>query len=110
MAILSLGLFLLLDLAALGGRATLLLDVLVVDSKSLIDLGLQGRLFLDAVAVVNIYPTFNIRRVNLQVDELIVVHLKKHAGDLACQLVVDGLDLGEDHLTNDLLLLSRGCR
>lgn len=42
---------------------------------------------------------------NLQVDELGVVHLQKHTGDLSSELGVDGLDLGEDHLSENLLLL-----
>jgi hypothetical protein len=44
---LSLGLLLLLGLAALSGA--LRLDVLVVDCKSLVDLGLKSALILDAV-------------------------------------------------------------
>lgn len=42
----------------------------------------------------------------LQVDELSVVHLQQHTSDLSSKLRVDGLNLGEDHLTQDLLLLS----
>ncbi|GKT65979.1 hypothetical protein ColTof4_03266 [Colletotrichum tofieldiae] len=80
---LSLGLLLLLALLA-----TLGLDVLLVDTEGLVDLGLESGLLLDAV------------------NKLSVVHLEEHTSDLAGELGLDGLDLGEDDLTEDLLLLA----
>ena len=58
------------------------LDIFVVDAHSLLDLGAKGRLVGGAVGV-SLRP--NIDRVlrYLQVDQLAVVHLEKHAGDLA---------------------------
>ncbi|ROV94110.1 hypothetical protein VPNG_09340 [Cytospora leucostoma] len=44
---------------------------------------------------------------NLQVDELLVVHLEEHTSDLSGQLRLQGRDLGEDSLTEELLLLRR---
>ncbi|KAF5134446.1 hypothetical protein E5D57_005080 [Metarhizium anisopliae] len=43
----------------------------------------------------------------LQVDELTVLHLQEHTSDLSGKLRIDGLNLGEDDLTQDLLLLGR---
>lgn len=42
---------------------------------------------------------------NLQVNEFLVVHLQEHTGDLAGQLGLQVGDLGEDGLTQNLLLL-----
>src|ERR1044071_1130335 len=42
---------------------------------------------------------------NSQVDEFGVVHLEKHTGDLASEVGLEGLDLGEEVLAKNLLLL-----
>ncbi|CAF3461033.1 unnamed protein product [Fusarium graminearum] len=84
---LGLGLLLLLGLTTFGGLS---LDVLVVDSEGLVDLGLESRFVLNAI---------------IHVDKLGVFHLQKHTSDLAGKVGVDGLDLGEDQLTQNLLLL-----
>ncbi|KAK8919492.1 hypothetical protein VCV18_008318 [Metarhizium anisopliae] len=41
----------------------------------------------------------------LQVDELTVLHLQEHTSNLSGKLRIDGLNLGEDDLAQDLLLL-----
>lgn len=62
--------------------ATLGLYVLVVDSECFIDLGTEGRLILDAVKLLEVVDNKpNVG--NLQVDQLRVIHLQKHASDLA---------------------------
>lgn len=64
--------------------------VLLQHSDGLVDLGLQGLLRLQ------------------QQQQLAVVHLQQHAGDLAGQLRLQALHQGEQALAQHLLLLLRG--
>lgn len=63
------------------------LDVLVVDSHGLVDLGAEGLLVLS------------------KAEELGVLHLEEHTGDLASELGLLSVDLGVKSLTEHLLLL-----
>lgn len=97
----------LLGLAGLSSLAlaTLVLHVLVIDAESLVNLGAQSVLIIKPV-LVSIHLA-GLSHVYLQANQLGVVHLQKHAGDLSSQLRLLGLDLGVERLTQHLLLLGR---
>ena len=69
----------------------LALDVLIVHSERLLDLGTQSIVVRD------------------EIDKLRVIHLQKHTGDLACKLGLLLVDLGVQSLTKHLLLLLWWC-
>lgn len=103
---LSLGLLLLLL-----GTSSLGLDVFVVDGQRLVNLGLQGSFILNAKVEKSVLQIRLQEKKgeegSLQVDKLRVVHLQEHTSDLASKFRVDGLNLGEDQFSKNLLLLGR---
>lgn len=76
-------LLLLLALTSLG--AALGLEILVVDGQSLVDLGAQSAVVLKPARyeLANCSERGRDGYVCLQVNQLGVVHLQQHAGDLA---------------------------
>lgn len=82
------------------------LEVLVINGKSLLDLDVKSVIILEAKTNWSVLCSKDqrMRSQNLQVDQLSVVHLEEHAGDLASKSGLNGLDLGEEVLANDLLL------
>ncbi len=86
--------------------AALVLDVLIIDIKGLINLGTQSSIVLNAKKKISVKLVI-LENMYLQVNELGVIHLQKHASDFACQVCLHDLDLGEQSLSKKLFLLVR---
>lgn len=99
----------LLGLAGLASftLCTLVLHVLVVNTKGLIDLSAKCLLVVKTrvILVTNLIKDNSGRKCDLQAKKFSVVHLQKHTSDLAGELGLLSLDLGVQSLTKHLLLL-----